>query len=243
MENLNKLKVIIPTCDRYIHILEGLSYTLDKFWDKENEFIILGYESPKFKLKENWSFVSLGKDTGPSNWSNDLLKFFNSFTEEYFIFMADDVLMTRKADLEKAEMAYNYMLKEKNVKKCFLQGSLSNNPGMFNVRLTPIEELNRIFYDLNQDCEYRSSLQIAIWSTKYFLQCLKPNLDPWQFELQHIKNDGVRILTTKENHPVMFSHLYRYGFQLQSDWYVSVFEDTKLSDEDIMYISKLLNLN
>ena len=241
--NFEKLKVIIPTCNHYLHILEGLSYTLDKFWNCNTEFIILGYDYPKFELKPNWKFVSLGIDTGPGNWSNDLLRFFREFDDEYFVFMADDVLMTRMADLNKAELAFNYMIQNKDVKKCFLQGSLTVNTYMFgNLRLDPVEELNNIFYDVNQICEYRSSLQVAIWSTQYFLECLKPGMSPWDFELQAKKNDGARILTTKENHPVMFSHLYRRGFQLESNWYKSVFEDTQLPDDDIAYISKLLNI-
>jgi hypothetical protein len=242
--NFERLKVVIPTCDHYVHILEALLYTLEKFWPCNSEFIVLGYSSPKFELKPNWKFVSLGQDTGPNNWANDLLRFFNTFDEEYFVFMADDVLMTRMSDLKKAEFAFNYMLKNKEVKKCFLQGSLTVNTWMFGaLRLDPVEELGNIFYDVNQVCEYRSSLQIAIWSTQYFLECLKPGMSPWDFELQAKKNDGARILTTKENHPVMFSHLYRKGFQLESNWYTSVFEDTQLPMEDVIYVAKLLNIN
>jgi hypothetical protein len=80
---LNKIKIIIPTCDKYVHLLEGLMYTINKFWDVENEFIILGYKEPNFKLNKNWSFISLGLDSGPSNWSNDLLRYFKNFQDEY----------------------------------------------------------------------------------------------------------------------------------------------------------------
>ena len=88
---LKEIKIIIPTCDKYIHLIEGLMYTINKFWDVENEFIILGYKEPKFELNKNWSFISLGLDTGPSNWSNDLLKYFKNFKDEYFINIIDDL--------------------------------------------------------------------------------------------------------------------------------------------------------
>jgi hypothetical protein len=244
MENLENLKIIIPTCDNYLHLLEGLMYTTRKYWGLNNQFIILGYEEPKFKLDDNWFFVTLGVDRGPSEWSNDLLTFFNEFDEEYFINMIDDTLMTRTSDIKKIESAFNYMQKNKNVKKVFLHGSLtSGNTRLFgDITLTPVAELDNVFYDINQFANYRSSLQSAIWSKDYFMKLLKSNMSPWDFELQHSKNDGARILTTVNNHPTMYSHLYRKGNQLISSWYKSVFEYTQLSDDDIKIIKEMLKI-
>lgn len=235
---------MIPTCDNYIHLLEGLMYTTRKFWLLKNQFIILGYKEPKFKLDDNWSFVSLGVDKGPSEWSNDLLTFFNDFKDEYFINMIDDTLMTRLSDIKKIELVFNYMQSNKLVKKVFLHGSLtSGNKSLYGpIVLTPVLNLNSEFYDVNQVSNYRSSLQSAIWYKDYFLKLLKPNMTPWSFELQHAKNDGARILTTKENHPTMYSHLYRKGNQLIGQWYKSVFEESQLSDNDITILKEMLKL-
>jgi hypothetical protein len=74
------------------------------------------------------------------------------------------------------------------------------------------------------------------------MKLLKPNMTPWDFELQHIKNDGVRILTTVKDHPTMYSHIYRKGNQLIPSWYKSVFEDTQLSDMDITIIKNMIKL-
>lgn len=240
---VDQLRVIIPACDKYTHLVEGLMYTVNKFWACKNRFTILGYSQPKFKLLPNWDFISLGVDTGPQNWSNDLLKFFKNFKDEYFINMIDDGIMTRPADMHKIQAAYAYMLSNKEVKKCFLHGSLSSGDKSLlgDIELTPTEGLPG-FWDVNQTADYRTSIQPAIWSTEYFLQCLKPNMDPWQFETQHSKNDGVRILTTKENHPTMYGGLYRIGGVLVPNWYESVFEDTRLSEEDTAYLANLLKL-
>jgi hypothetical protein len=241
---LSDLKIIVPTCDNYVHLLEGLMYTTRKFWSLNNEFIILGYKEPKFKLDNNWSFISLGVDNGPSKWSDDLLLFFNDFKDDYFINMIDDTLMTRESDVEKITRVFNYMQNNKLVKKVFLHGSLSDSN--FNllgpISLNPVFELNNEFYDVNQIANYRSSLQSSIWSIDYFLKLLKPNMTPWDFEQQHTKNDGVRILTTKLKHPTMYSHLYRKGNRLINQWYKSVFEETKLSDEDIIILKEMLKL-
>jgi hypothetical protein len=244
MNKLEDLKIIIPTCDNYLHLLEGLMYTTRKFWPLKNQFIILGYEEPKFKLDDNWYFVTLGVDRGPSEWSNDLLNFFKNFKDEYFINMIDDTLMTRMSDTKKIERAFNYMQNNKSVKKVFLHGSLtSGNTNLYGpISLNPIFDLNSEFYDVNQIANYRSSLQSAIWSTDYFLKLLKPNMTPWDFELQHARNDGFRILTTKKNHPTMYSHMYRKGNQLINQWYKSVFEETRLTDEDITILKEMLKI-
>ena len=241
LSDLEELKVVIPTCDKYIHLIEGLMYTINKFWSANNKFIILGYTPPKYKLYNNWEFVSLGIDTGPQNWSNDLLKFFNSFEDKYFINMIDDTLMTRSSDMNKINAAYKYMKKNLEVGKCFLHGSLTTG-GFDWPPVIPIQELDNMFCDVSQTSDYRTSIQSAIWSTDYFLQNLKPNMTPWDFETQFPKNDNVRILTTKEHHPTMFSHLYRIGYQLQGDWFKSVFEDTQLPDSDVEYLKTLLKL-
>jgi hypothetical protein len=240
---LKDVKIIIPTCDKYIHIVEGLMYTINKFLNLKNKFIILGYKTPKFDLLKNWSFYCLGDDTGPNNWSNDLISFFNDFNDEYFINMIDDTLLTRPSDINKIYLFFNFMLKNKDIKKCFLHGSLSSGESQFgDISLSPILELDSIFYDINQTANYRSSLQSAIWSTDYFKKLLKPNMTPWDFELQHSKNDGARIITTISDHPIMISHLYRVGNQLIPEWYKSVFEPTYLPDEDIYYLKNLLKL-
>lgn len=244
MNKLEDLKIIIPTCDNYIHLLEGLMYTIRKFWPLKNQFIILGYEKPKFKLDDNWIFVNLGVDKGPSEWSNDLLTYFNHFEDKYFINMIDDTLMTRPSDIDKIERAFNYMQTNESIKKIFLHGSLtSGNKSLFGpIKLNPVSELNMEFYEINQVANYRSSLQSSIWSTDYFKKLLKPNMTPWDFELQHPKNDGAIILTTKENHPTMYSHLYRKGNQLINQWYKSVFEETKLNDDDVLLLKEMLKL-
>lgn len=241
---LERLKIIVPTCNKYMHFVEALMYSTRKYWKCDNQFIILGFNEPKFKLDDNWSFISLGEDTGPENWSNDLLTFFTKFKDEYFINMSDDSVMTRQSDIDKIRIVFDYMQKTKSVKKCFLMGSLSSGGSdlLGDIEYTPVEELDNIFVDVNQIANYRSSIQPAIWSTEYFLQILKPNLSPWQFETQYVKNDGARILTTLNNHPIMFGHLAGQIAGLLPNWANSMYENTRLTDEDISNISAILKI-
>lgn len=238
--NYRDVKILIPTCNQYIHLTQGLMYTMKKFWPNHGNVIILGYEPPKFRLNDNWSFVYLGKQTGPQDWSNDLIRFFESFSDEFFINIIDDTLMTRSADEFQIEYIFNYLKNNSDVGKAFLHGSLIND----NIsKLSFIPNLEYNLVDIPQDSNYRTSIQSAIWRKSYFLQLLKPNLTPWQFELQHIKNDGIRIISTMGNHPTMYSHLYRVGGKFMRDeWFKSVFEPTEIPFEDRDKLIKMLKL-
>lgn len=236
--NYEDIKIILPTCNKYIHLTQGLLYTLEKFWPDHPPVTILGYNSPNYQLNSNSHFISLGNQTGPNDWSNDLIKFFNNFKDDFFINIIDDTLMTRNTDVDQIKYLFNLTKNNSNIGKSFLHGSL--------ISFNSFTEMKDHPYDLvsiNQNSQYRSSIQSAIWRRDYFLKCLKPNLTPWSFELQHIKNDGFNIISTKSNHPTMYSHLYRNGGRfMKTEWFKSVFEPTELNIEDRNKLIKMLNL-
>ena len=75
---MNKLKIYCTTSDNYHHALKVFCYTFNKFWGNDWEVVVLGYKTPEFDLPTNFSFVSMGVQTGPDDWSNDLKKYFES---------------------------------------------------------------------------------------------------------------------------------------------------------------------
>ena len=54
--------------------MEPFQYLFNKFWSDKQKVTILGYEEPKFKLEDNFNFISLGKQTTTIkevNWGFD----------------------------------------------------------------------------------------------------------------------------------------------------------------------------
>ncbi len=51
---IDDIKILLPTCNQYIHLCEGLMYTMEKFWTNHGEVIIIGYDDPKFNLNDKW---------------------------------------------------------------------------------------------------------------------------------------------------------------------------------------------
>ena len=83
------MRMIIPTCDKYINILEAGKYCLDKFGGKDFDVTLLGFVEPEFDIG-SWKFQSLGVDRGPTHLTSDLWKFFKDFDDECFILNVDD---------------------------------------------------------------------------------------------------------------------------------------------------------
>lgn len=234
---MDKLKIIIPTCDKYLHCIEALVYTIDKYWEDHGEVIILGYKKPNYVLPTNTTFHSMGDDRGPKYWSDDLIKYFNHFEDEYFIYFTDDTPIIRSVNSNRIKELYSHMLKDKIINKIFISGTLTENSKEYN-----IDGLNLV--EINQNSDYRTSVQTAIIKTTYIKKYLKPNQSPWDFELQNSKNDGLKILSVKmdETAPIIWTHMYRDKTGLTDNWDTSMKTGLKMYDKDKIIIKKILNI-
>jgi hypothetical protein len=233
---MKELKIIIPTCDKYLHLVEGLIYTINKYWDNHGEVIILGYTTPNYNLPKNMKFISMGEDRGAKLWSNDLIEFFKTFEEDYFINLIDDTLIIRPVDNNRINNLFEYMTSNESVNKIFLTGSLVEPSRSFDYGKLDLLEVK-------QESDYRTSVQFSIIKTSFFKKYLKPNQTPWEYELQNSKNDGLKVLTVKKdrNAPIIYSHLYRDNIGLIPEWYISKKTNLVMYEEDKQIIKKMLN--
>ena len=77
------LNIYISTSNKYIHLIKPFQYLFNKFWSDKQKVTILGYEEPKFKLEDNFNFISLGKQTTINDWCSDLSNFLESIDDDY----------------------------------------------------------------------------------------------------------------------------------------------------------------
>ena len=207
------IKAYLPTCDKYLSLVEANIITMEKYWPKEIEVNILGYQSPQYKLPDNYNFISLGHDRGKNFWSDDLRQFFENLDETSFIYINDDCLLLKKVEINDILNLVDLM--SDNIGRINLSGCVSERK--YSVVADNIIESS-------QREMYRISTQYSIWNTTYFLKYLIPGLTPWQFEImqsEKAKGDGYQILGTKKNHPVCFSHICKQG-KLIEGWYKAV---------------------
>ena len=55
------VNIYISTSNKYIHLIKPFQYLFNKFWSDKQKVTVMGYEEPKFKLEDNFDFISLGK--------------------------------------------------------------------------------------------------------------------------------------------------------------------------------------
>jgi len=238
---MNNLCIIIKTCDKFIHLVEGVMYGIEKYYPNHPKIYLLGYAKPKFKLENNWEFISFGDDTGPNDWSNVFIKFFNDYKFNEFLLFYDDMFFLGDVDNKQINDLHKILVNDKNIGKISICGTLSNQSDYYIGRVD--NEYNYNIVEVKQDMIYRLSTQPAIWNVNFFLKYMKPNMDPWSYELQHPKKDGVKIYSIKTNIPVSLSHFYRKGGKefLQDKWYISWTDNKIMEDNDKVMINKILN--
>ena len=184
------MKIIVITCNEYLHILRGFIYMFNKHWSPDTEVTILGYNHPAYDLPPNFKFISLGKqEEYGSEWTTALIPFFRQLPDEYFILLLDDIyiLDINKPLLYEAE---NHMMD--GIEKIHLT-SLGNRV------LKEEKDIN--FNVWGQGAKYRLSLLPIFVRRDYFLKYLVPGKTIWKYETNHkaVKNDGAQILVPKQN--------------------------------------------
>ena len=94
------MKMFVLTSDKYQFLLKSYCELFNKNWSKDIEVVLLGYKKPKEELPSNFEFVSLGKDSKSTPWSNKLIDFFNKIEDEYFFLCFEDHFLIQKGDIE-----------------------------------------------------------------------------------------------------------------------------------------------
>lgn len=204
------MKIIVTTSNAHLHLLKIFCYLFNKFWDRQQQVEIVGYNKPDFKLPDNFTFYSLGiQSDDKRNFTRDLRKYF-ALQGQYFIWMMEDSFIRSKVDLEKLEFLYSLV-----------------NPTIGRINLTD-EVMKQEYKDYfikngilvlqnTQTARYRLSTQPSIWNKDFVLKYMQEDLNPWEFETQPSINDGCYILgidppAVIHNEGVRRFDLYAYNF-------------------------------
>jgi len=228
------MKFIIPTCDKYCNIIEANKYTTDKFGGKDLDVTVLGFKKPDFDM-QNWKFVCLGEDTGPQNFSNDLIKFFNTFDDEFFVYGNDDIVILKQLDLKLLNDLERVMKSDPTIGKIALTTASIKNFPIYNEYATRGDY--RLVEAPLQNGDYRLSLHYSLWRTSYFKKYLAPNINPWDWEMRtNSRFDGFKVLKTIGRYVIDFGHIFRVNRGATDNWHFSEYTGAKLNDEDYKFV-------
>lgn len=183
------MKILIPTCNKYIHYIEALQYSVRDTYLNSFEFIIIGGEKPDFKLDKNWSFVSMGNSEPANRWSDMMIDFLKDFEDEFFMYGNDDCAVTF-IDKERVREAMFVMRYYKDVGRFALMAEGKNR------QIAPFflcdDDCVQPAIRSNQfgfDADYKLSLGWSLYRKDFFLKFCKRGMTPWDFELQSCRDE------------------------------------------------------
>ena len=193
------MKIIVTTSDSYHHILPVFFFLFEKYWGGDVE--LAGYKEPK-NLPANCTFHSMGEQRGPSFFSDDLIKYFET-QDDYFCWLMEDTFL--KETVKKVTlMAITKLMRE------------DKTIGRFSLSSDSIKHYTEVYdvidgitiYKTPPVSAYHLSTQPAIWNKKFLLKWLWPNHSPWEFEnlkgtiYDHPENEFVNLALDKFNAPI-----------------------------------------
>lgn len=211
------MNLYVTTSDKGIQIIETFQYIFNNVC-KQNiikNVVILGFTPPKFQLDHNFKFISLGKDTGPQSFTNDLFNFFSQIDDQQFIITPDDTPPI-KINNELLEFAQNITKNNRFGRMCLTADIVTwSNQYSIEKSYDQFDVIKK--YD---NSDFKLSLVFSIWNKSFFIENLKrlENCNPWQFEVdKYIQNDKTPIYGFAKQYPAHILHFYKRGIR-KANW-------------------------
>ncbi len=208
------MKLIVTTSDAYHHILPIFIHLFKKYWNKDQQVEIVGYKKPEIVLPNNFSFYSLGIQSGnKKDFSNDLRKYFEQ-QDQFFVWSMEDTFLKAPVDVKLIADLEAMALDNRNIGRIELTGeNQQHHTDIFGT------VYGKYIKETPPKCDYRLSTQIAIWNKDYLLRYLTLNLSPWDFECQpKVDDEFHNIGLDREDAPIQHNegvrrfNLFEYNF-------------------------------
>ncbi len=202
------IRVFVTTSDKYLWLLKPFAFLFNIFWSSLQPVVVAGYTPPDFELPSNFTFHSIDDHNYPvQQWSTGWRKFLEAMPDEYFVWMYEDLVLNRYADLEAINSLVEYAMCRPNILRIDLgTDRLYTHDPRYTPDYDTYGRLNiiRSF----PDWPYHMSTQPAIWNKRLLLQVIQPDWTPWQAELEGGKyiRDNWLVLATRQI-PLQYSHL------------------------------------
>ena len=178
------MNIYISASNEYVHIIEQYAVLFNKYWPNQN-VTVLCYDVPNIPIPDNFKFVSLGKQG--KYWSNGLIDFFNNIKDEYFVFSLEDFFLVDYVDQYKVDLLEQEIVKG------------ADKASLHFYYVYQIKNPSDRIVVLKQNIKYKTSIHPAIWTRRYMLQNLKPDMSLIDFENNPLTdNDGSKIVFLKE---------------------------------------------
>lgn len=172
------MKIIVPTCDKYLWIVPTSFHFYKKNWP-DNPYQI-EYITETIEVKGAHTFCA-----GRLPWAGRMIKYLESSEEDVFLLLLDDIIITERVNTDIVKQA-----------EALCTGDIGcvwlHSHNKFSKFL--IDTGIRGFKEYPLDKPYSISTQASIWQKEFFLEALRYEESIWDTEIKGSK----RIHTSKK---------------------------------------------
>lgn len=213
---MKDLTLLIGTCDEYSFLWKNFTKQYNKLFNIKCEKIFVS--ETKNENYENYKFHNFGFD----HWTNRISKSLDLIDSEFVFFVLDDYFLNQEISESFFKEKISFM-KNENANKLIM---LTVND---NYRTTLIKD---DLYKQNDDSNWLTSVQPAIWRKNFLKKCLQKDWSPWEFEIngtESIKNQDNKIYIYNVSQPIYFNAV-RKG-KIMSEGWQDFYKEHSLSNE------------
>jgi hypothetical protein len=194
------LRVIIPTCNNYLWLVQPFAYLFNKYWSELQPVVIAGYARPNFHLPPNFTFFQIDKEDYPaSRWSDGMKTLLLNLPDQHFILLLEDYFLCRTVDHAAVASCYEFIRDKPEVLRIDLTADRLYAGGMFD-----LESYGRLdIIETPHGTPYQFSTQAGIWNRDRLQEILIPGRTAWESELYTPVPETLRILGTRQ-YPVRY---------------------------------------
>jgi len=208
-------RVFVTTNDRHLWILPAFVHLFNKYWSSLQPVVVAGYSRPDFDLPPNFEFHQIAPQNYPvERWSNGVMEFLRSVDDELFIWLLEDMLLTRTVDVRAVSSLADYMGQHREVIRVDLTTDRlysGGSPGQCQ-EYEYYGSLDLVWSEPHSP--YHLSLQAAIWRREYLLHYMIEGETPWELEMA-----GTERLSCTPDMVVLGTRQFpvRYSLALKSE--------------------------
>lgn len=203
------IKIYINTCDATMFFLPVFNYFFEKYWDIDQEVIILGYKVPEFPLPERYKYISMSdvQTGGVNSWSTYLKNYFESIDDDIIMWGIDDHLVVDSVNSDIISYFIKKMKEDASIGRVGLTRGISTREYTIVEKFKDWDVIELTQHESqNSPFAYRIDCNFGLWRREYLLKYLQSGWTPWQFEVDGSKlarNDGWKILSTFRKYGVL----------------------------------------
>ncbi len=192
---MNRIALVVHTCDRYKLLYGGFTYFFKKYWPV-GDINISYYFFTEEEGFDSDSFTNI--KTGKGEWSDRLLNGLRQIPEDYILYFQEDMWLSKPVNADIVRQLIDFSISQDV--KLF---KLSSNSVYHNIPIGMyINGLAVATLD-NEKSQYLMSHQVSIWNKGFLMDQLKHKEHPWRNERRGTKR--LKALNPRIYHVDLFS--------------------------------------